>query len=162
MQRRSLGSDGAERLARLELFADTTVGERRILARLIDEIVCEEGETLMREGSSGYEFIVIEEGTAEVTQAGEPINRLGAGAFFGELAVLGDGTPRTASVTATSPVRGLAFTAHFMREARERFPALGERIDAAAREHLEADARRGRARGSARRAPLRWGGVRRS
>ena len=142
MQRRSLGSDGADRLAGLQLFADTTAGERRMLARLVDEILCERGETIMQEGSSGYEFIVIEQGTVEVTRQGRPINHLAEGAFFGELAVLGDGTPRTASVTATSPVRGLAFTAHFMREARERFPALGARIDAAARERLEADARR--------------------
>jgi len=85
---------------------------------------------------------VIEKGTAEVTQSGRTINRLGPGEFFGELAVLGDGTPRTATVTATSPVRGLVFSAHFMREARKRFPVVGERIDAAATEHLQADAAR--------------------
>jgi len=143
VQRRSLGSDGADRLAGLELFAGSTVAERRMLARLVDEIVCDEGETIMREGSSEYEFIVIEQGTADVTQRGQRINQLDGGAFFGELAVLGDGIPRTATVTASSPVRGLVFTAHFMREARERFPAIGERIDAAAKEHREADARRG-------------------
>ncbi len=147
MQRRSLGSDGADRLGGLELFAGTTVGERRMLARLVDEIACEEGETLVGEGSPGYEFIVIEQGTAEVTREGHAINQLGAGDFFGELAVLGDGRPRTASVCATSPMRGLLFTAHFMREARERFPAIGERIDAAAKERLQADARRGAAPG---------------
>ena len=142
MEHHSLGSDGADRLGELELFAGTTVGERRMLARLVDEIVCEEGDTIMHEGSTEYEFVVIEQGSAEVTRHGQSINRLGPGAFFGELAVLGDGTPRTASVTATSPLRGLVMTAHFMREVRERFPAIGERIDAAAKEHLEADARR--------------------
>ena len=143
MQRNSLGSDGADRLGALELFVGTTIGERRMLARLVDELVCEEGETIMHEGSTEYEFVVIEEGSAEVTQHGEPINELGAGAFFGELGVLGDGAPRTASVTATSRLRGLAFTAHFMREVGERFPAVGERIDEAAKEHLRADAARG-------------------
>ncbi len=147
MQRRSLGSDGADRLGGLELFAGTTVGERRMLARLVDEIVCEEGETIMQEGVSEYEFIVLEQGSAEVTRHGRPINQLGAGAFFGELAVLDDGAPRTASVTATSPLCGLVFTAHFMRETRERFPAIGERIDAVAKEHLQADAARGEAPG---------------
>jgi CRP-like cAMP-binding protein len=147
VQRRSIGSDGAERLAALELFADTTLAERRMLARLVEEMLCEPGEVIMEEGSSGYEFIVIEDGTAEVTQMGQPVNQLGAGAYFGELAVLGDGAPRTASVTATGPVRGLVFTAHFIREARDRFPAIGERIDAAASEHLAADARRGANRG---------------
>ncbi len=147
MQRHSLGSDGPERLAPLELFGDTTVGERRMLARLVDEITCDAGETLMHEGSFEYEFVVIEDGTAEVTQGGLAVNQLGPGAFFGELAVLGDGTPRTASVTATSPVRGLVFTAHFMREVRERFPVIGERIDTAAKEHLDADTRRGPAPG---------------
>jgi CRP/FNR family transcriptional regulator, cyclic AMP receptor protein len=143
VQRHSLGSDGADRLGELELFAGTTVGERRMLARLVDEVVCEEGETIMHEGSSEYEFVVIEDGTAEVTQQGTAINQLGAGAFFGELAVLGDGAPRTASVTATSSLRGLVFTAHFMREVGERFPVVGERIDEAAREHRQADTQRG-------------------
>ncbi|HTY96216.1 MAG TPA: cyclic nucleotide-binding domain-containing protein [Solirubrobacteraceae bacterium] len=142
MQRHSLGSDGAARLEPLALFAGTTLAERRMLARFVDEMECQQGETIMHEGSSEYEFIVIEQGTADVTQGGRTINTLGAGEFFGELAVLGDGTPRTASVTATSPVRGLVFTAHFMREARRGFPLVGERIDAATGEHLEADARR--------------------
>ena len=142
MQRHSLGADGPERLAALALFAGTTLAERRMLARLVDEIVCEQDETIMHEGSSEYEFMVIEQGTADVTRSGRTINRLGPGEFFGELAVLGDGTPRTATVTTTSPVRGLVFTAHFMREARERLPVVGERIDAAAAEHLQADAGR--------------------
>ena len=146
MQRHSLGSDGAERLGALELFADTTVAERRMLARIVDEIVCEQGETIMHEGSSEYEFMVIEQGTAEVTRRAARSTGCRPGGFFGELAVLGDGTPRTATVTATSPLRGLVFTAHFMREARQRLPVVGERIDAAAEEHLQADAGRPRAR----------------
>ncbi len=141
MHRRSLGSDGADRLGGLELFADTTVGERRMLARLVDEIVCEQGETIMQEGSSEYEFIVLEQGTAEVTRQGRPINQLGSGRLLRRArSARRTARPRTASVTATSPFRGLVFTAHFMREARERFPAIGERIDAAAKEHLQADA----------------------
>jgi hypothetical protein len=84
VHRRSLGSDGADRLSALELFADTTVGERRMLARLVDEIVCEQGETIMQEGSSEYEFIVLEQGSAEVTRQGRPIEHLQADAARGE------------------------------------------------------------------------------
>jgi len=144
MQRRSVGAEGAERLAAVELFDEVPVGERRMLARLVDEITAAAGETLMEQGSSGYEFVMIEDGTAEVRRDGERINTLGAGDFFGELAVLADGAPRSATVTATSDLRGLAFTAHFMREMRARLPRVGERIDLAAAARLARDAAAGR------------------
>ena len=52
---------------------------------------------------------MIVEGEADVTKDGQTINRLGAGDFFGEIALVTD-TPRTATVTATSPVRALVIT----------------------------------------------------
>lgn len=142
MRHASLGRDGAERLAAIELFAELSTGQRQMLARLLDELTADAGEQIVREGEFGHEFLVIEEGTAEVLQGGVRINTLGPGDFFGELAVLDDGVPRTASVIATTPLRAIAFTAYFMREMRERWPTIGEQIDRAAAEHRERDARR--------------------
>jgi CRP/FNR family cyclic AMP-dependent transcriptional regulator len=94
----------------------------------------------MREGDPGYEFVMLEQGNADVVQAGVRINTLGAGDCFGELAVLADGRPRSASVVATSDLCGIVLTAHFMRELRERMPSVGERIDRVAAERLANDA----------------------
>jgi CRP-like cAMP-binding protein len=114
-----------------------------MLGRLVDELTAEAGETIVAEGEHGYEFTIIEQGEADVLQDGQRIRLLGPGDFFGELAILEDGTPRTASVLATSPLRGLVFTAHFLREIRERVPLVGERLDRVARERLERDANAG-------------------
>jgi CRP/FNR family transcriptional regulator, cyclic AMP receptor protein len=145
VQRKAIGSDGAERLGAIPAFTDLSLGERRELARLADELTAQAGEVLMRQGEPGYEFLILEQGSAEVLQDGERIAVMGSVEFFGELAVLGDGSLRTASVVALTDLRGIALTAHFMREMRDRMPAVGERIDSAASARLERDRRAGQA-----------------
>lgn len=110
-----------------------------MLAGLVDEVLAEEGEVLMAEGEQGFEMMMIEEGTAAVYQGGEQINQMQPGDFFGEMSILGDGIPRSATVTALTPVRGLLFTAHFVREIRDRLPAIGERMERVAAERAERD-----------------------
>ena len=142
MQRRRLGRDGAERLGRIEILADLPVARRRELARLADEASARAGETLVLQGDPGYEFMMLEEGHADVVKDGERINVMGSGDCFGELAALSDGRPRSASVIATSDVRAIVLTAHFMREMRSHVPAAGERVDRLAAERIEQDALR--------------------
>jgi len=100
-----------------------------MLARILDEFSVAEGNALVRQGDFGYEFMVIEEGTVDVIRNGERIDTMGAGDFFGELAVIGDGGQRNASIVATSAVRGFRLSAHDMRVVRERMPRVGEQID---------------------------------
>ncbi|HME04147.1 MAG TPA: cyclic nucleotide-binding domain-containing protein [Solirubrobacteraceae bacterium] len=138
MQRRTIGSDGAQRLEKIPLFAELSPGQRQMLARVIDELTAAAGETLMRQGEPGYEVLILEEGTADVLQDGVRINEMGPGDFFGELAVLEVGAPRSATVVASAPLRAIVLTARFMRDVRERMPDVGEHID------READARRER------------------
>lgn len=57
------------------------------------------GDILFREGEKGTEFFVIKTGRVRVDQRGEKIRELGAGDWFGELALLDRG-PRSATVTA--------------------------------------------------------------
>ena len=100
-----------------------------MLARLVDEVTAPAGSTIVHQGDYGYEFMVIEDGEVDVLRDGRRIDSMGPGDFFGELAVLGDGGLRNASVVATSPVRLITLTAHYMREVRERMPLIGEQID---------------------------------
>lgn len=142
MHRKSVGSDGAERLAAIEFFSGLTEAHCRMLARLVDELDAEPGDELMAEGDYGYEAIFIEQGTAEVRQHGEPINTVGAGEIVGELALLDPGGRRTASVIASSELRALSLTSHAVAEIRARMPELAAAIDEAAEAHRERDRRR--------------------
>jgi CRP/FNR family transcriptional regulator, cyclic AMP receptor protein len=119
----------ARRVAALRPFADLSPAQHGMLARMLDEVRAPAGATLVSEGDYGYEFMVIEEGTVDVFRGGERVDEMGPGDFFGELAVLGDGAQRNATIVATSPVRLLTLTAHYMREVRERMPSVGEQID---------------------------------
>lgn len=117
------------RLIQIAPFAALSATERKELARVLDEFSAETGATLVSQGDYGYEFMVIEEGTVDVFRDGERIDGMGPGDFFGELAVLDDGGRRNASVVATSPVRLLTLTAHYMRVVREHMPSIADQID---------------------------------
>lgn len=72
------------------------------------------GTAIVREGEPGNEFYIIEAGEALASAAGLDLRRLGAGDFFGEIALL-RAVPRTATVTALTDLRlyGLA-RRHFL------------------------------------------------
>jgi len=138
MQRKSIGSEGAQRLAAIHVFQGLTVGERRMLARLVDELSAAPGEELMHEGTFGYEVVFVESGYAEVRHGDAAIATVGAGDMVGDLAVLGAAGTRNATVVATAPLRGVVLTSHFMHHVRKQMPALAEQIDRAAAQHQPA------------------------
>jgi CRP-like cAMP-binding protein len=91
-------------LANVPLLAGLGPKDLEEVGRLADEVDVQPGKELAKEGAFGEEFFVIVDGTVAVTRGGESIRELGPGAFFGELALLGN-VPRTATVTATAPTR---------------------------------------------------------
>ena len=112
-----------ELISRAPIFSQCSKGELQEIAAIADEIDIAEGKELTTEGSPGREFFVIIEGTASVAQDGNQINDLGPGDFFGEVALVKD-TPRTATVTATSPVRALVVTRQNFKHLIERQPDI--------------------------------------
>lgn len=88
-----------------EFFSDLTP---RTLADIANMIHIEEfkpGQDIVVEGDEGHEFFMIESGTVTVkTKAtgDKPINELGAGRYFGEVALIKE-QPRNATITATEP-----------------------------------------------------------
>jgi len=139
LERRSAGTSAPARLAAIPLFEGLSPGQLSMLGRLLDEITADPGEVLMTEGSQGLELMMLEEGSAEVLQKGERINVMEPRDFFGEISVLVDGGPRTASVVALTPLRCLVFSAHFVRTMHDRLPQVGERMEQAVRERRERD-----------------------
>ncbi|HZE29027.1 MAG TPA: cyclic nucleotide-binding domain-containing protein [Gaiellaceae bacterium] len=86
-----------------------------------------EGKELTRLSEPGREFFVLLEGEAEVSRDGETLNELGPGDFFGEIALVED-TPRTATVTATTPVRVLVITDRSFRRLLEEQPEIQRKV----------------------------------
>jgi CRP-like cAMP-binding protein len=124
------------RLAALPLFATLSPQEREQIAGWTEVRECSAGQELVVEGASGYTFYVIEEGTAEVLEAGERVRELGPGDFFGEMAILGEGR-RMGSVVATSQLRVLAMFGTEFRRLEAELPELADRIRAEMQERLE-------------------------
>jgi CRP/FNR family transcriptional regulator, cyclic AMP receptor protein len=91
-------------LKRSPLFEGLSRRQLIEIARLTDDMEVPSGEVLCREGSRGHEFFVIIDGEAVVTRDSKRLATLGAGDFFGEIALL-EPVKRTATVTAVTPLR---------------------------------------------------------
>jgi cAMP-dependent protein kinase regulator len=126
-------------LAKAPLFAALSRQELGELAKASEDLEVGEGKTLTREGDLGREFFVIVEGDVSVTQDGNEIRRLGAGDFFGEIALIYDNARRTATVTAASPLRFFVLTRQSFRSLLEHQPEIEEKVMAALEERLAAD-----------------------
>lgn len=90
-----------EVVKRVPLFAELADPELAQVARLFKKRHFADGETITKEGSGGAAFFLIESGTAEVTVKGRARPPLGAGAHFGEVALI-DGRERSATIVARS------------------------------------------------------------
>jgi Flavin reductase like domain/Cyclic nucleotide-binding domain len=92
-----------------------------------EEHVFEAGETVIRQGERGGDAFVILGGFARVVRDGRDVARLGAGQFFGEVAML-DGRPRTADVIAESGLRCIALSRDTVKRALSAEPDLAWRV----------------------------------
>ena len=126
-------------LKNVPLFAGCSKTELQRIASLADELDLGDGATLIREGERGREFIVIAEGSVNVSRNGKQLRELGAGDFIGEIALVAD-VPRTATVTATSPVRLLVVTDRAFRGLLEQMPSIAKKVRQSLGERLHSDA----------------------
>jgi pyruvate,water dikinase len=102
--------DPVSALRRVSFFADMDRRQGEQIARLLKERRFAKGETVIREGSGAAAFFIIDSGEAAVSSKGVPLNALGPGDHFGEIALI-DGGPRSATVVATTELvcYGLTF-----------------------------------------------------
>lgn len=101
------GAGRIEMLRAIPLFSGLDDDALERVAELATEFEAETGHVLVQPGTSGSGMFVLEHGTVDVELRGRSV-ALGPGEFFGELAILHDGTARTARVRAASAVRCLA------------------------------------------------------
>jgi CRP-like cAMP-binding protein len=124
-----------EALKRAPLFEGLSKKELTELARATDDLSVAPGTVLCREGSLGREFFVIVDGSAEVTKGGKLIATRGAGEFVGEIALLTT-TKRTATVTATTPLRCFVMTRGDFRRVLDENPGVERKVMQALAERL--------------------------
>lgn len=128
-----------DRLASNPLFAGLRPRDYERIAQLCTEVDAPAGRALCREGEAGQEFFVLLSGTVGVSVGGREVGTLGAGDFFGELALL-DAGPRNATVTAKEDVSLLVLSRREFLDLLEEepivavrmLPAIGARLRAGA------------------------------
>ncbi len=85
------------------------------------------GHEIVEEGRGSVGFHLILDGQAEVTRGSRKLRTLGPGDYFGEISVI-DGKPRSATVTAVTPVRALSLTAWAFQSLLDSQPSLTRKI----------------------------------
>ena len=122
-------------LLRVPLFADLPAESAEVLAPRFDIEEYDSGRRVVLEGTSGYAFYVLDVGQVSVTHEGEELRTLGAGDFFGEIAILGGGR-RTATVTVTQPVTVWKMFGTAFRELEKTRPDVSAALQEAMRQRL--------------------------
>ncbi|HET7235107.1 MAG TPA: cyclic nucleotide-binding domain-containing protein [Actinomycetota bacterium] len=131
-----------DRLEKIPLFAGLSEDELKTLGGWTDEVEVPAGKFLVRQGAYPHEFMVIEDGTVEVTHDDTRLAELGPGDFFGEMALLSS-HPRMASIVALSDVRLVVMHERNFRAMEESMPLVAERVRAVMDDRRKADEERG-------------------
>jgi len=88
-----------EFLRTIDAFRGLTPSQLTDVAEHMTKRRYADGEAVIREGEVGEEFFLISDGTVEVFREDHEVARLGAGDFFGEVALI-SGEPRNATIVA--------------------------------------------------------------
>lgn len=109
-------------LGKVPLFEGLTKKELKSVLRECEEEVFSQGQDIVVQGKSGGRFFLILEGRAKVTIGGRARGTLGPGDAFGEISII-DKKPRSATVTAETPIKALAITSwNFLSILQENWP----------------------------------------
>jgi len=106
--------DAVSLLKKAPLFSSLTLKGLEAIVEMATEKEFKAGTKIVSEGDTGTGFYLILSGSAEVARNDGRIAELGAGAFFGEMALL-DGAPRSADVIALEDTMCLALTPWVMK-----------------------------------------------
>jgi CRP/FNR family cyclic AMP-dependent transcriptional regulator len=109
------------------LFEGLSRKELVQLARVSEDLEVEPGTVLCREGETGHEFFVIVDGNVKITRKGRRVAMRGGGDFVGEIALLEE-IPRTATVTAETPVRFFVLTRRDFRHLLDENPSVERKV----------------------------------
>jgi CRP/FNR family transcriptional regulator, cyclic AMP receptor protein len=112
-----------QQLASVPLLAGLEPRVRQRLSEVGKRRTYAADEVMVQEGSTGTALYVLLSGRARVERDGKELGQLGAGDFFGELALIEE-HPRSATVVATEPSDCLLFPAWEFTALLEEHPEL--------------------------------------
>ena len=124
---RPMARSPVDHLSSVSLFSACSKKELQAVARASDQVDLVAGRSLCEQGSIGREAFIIIEGSAEVKRNGRKVATLGPGDTFGELALLDHG-PRTATVTATTPLKVLVIGAREFAGIIDEVPPIAHKL----------------------------------
>lgn len=116
-----------DRLVDVPFFAGWTPEEVAHVERVADYAEFPAGSPVLPVGSERYEFVVLLEGEVDISLDDYLIARLGPGDHVAELALL-DGSPRSASATALTPVRAVRVEAERFSRLASTMPSLDRKL----------------------------------
>lgn len=122
-------------VAKVPLFSGLDAGEIAAIMRLLRAQQFERGAVIVRRGEVGHSMYFIAAGEVEIALPDHQ-RRLGAGHFFGEIAVL-QRTRRSATITAVTRTSLLVLNAGDLRALMERDHRINERLHDMARGRLK-------------------------
>jgi voltage-gated potassium channel len=128
-------------VARVPLFASLTAEEVAQIMRYLHSHSAEPGEVIVRRGEVGHSMYFIGSGQVAIEMGSQHEHRLGAGDFFGEVAVL-QAARRSATVRAVVRTQLLVLDATDLLVLMESRPDIGERIRAVAEKRVAAGSSR--------------------
>ena len=123
-------------LKQVPLFAGLDKRELEQIAGTMRERRFSNGDTVTTEGTGGAGFFVVESGEADVSVEGQARGSIGAGDYFGEIALL-TGSDRTATIKATSDMVCWGMTPWDFRPLVERNSAIAWKLLTAMAEKLK-------------------------
>jgi CRP/FNR family cyclic AMP-dependent transcriptional regulator len=112
-----------ELLSGIDLFSDLSGRQLRKLAGLTKETQHEAGREVAAEGRNALGFHLILSGDATVMVGTTKVRDLHAGDYFGEISMI-DGKPRSATVTASTPLNTVVLPHHVFQQLVEDEPAF--------------------------------------
>lgn len=114
-------------LKSVPLFATCDNRELERLGMLVDEVSLPAGRVLFNQGDSASELFIVVEGTVRVDRNGTTIATRGPGEFFGEMALVSEGT-RMATATCESDCRFLVLAHREFHSLMDEFPTMRMRV----------------------------------
>jgi len=116
-----------EALKRAPLFEGLSKQEVTRIAQASEDLDLKAGTVLCKEGGLAREFFVLLDGTVDVRKGGRRIATRQAPDFIGEIGLIAK-TPRTATVTATTPVRCFVLTSRDLKRAMDDNPGIERKL----------------------------------
>ncbi len=115
-------------LQKVPLLAGLDAKELGSLAAALRQRTFAAGQPAVEEGRGGAGFFIVLAGSCTVSIAGERVNRLGPGDYFGEMALLAEDGLRTATITPDEDLECVGMASWEFKAFLEEHPDVAWRI----------------------------------